>query len=863
MPELLSDEDLRNLQGEVVPRSFKAGYVVLSYFISYIGAFTTIEIIMRRTASRGWYNLFLLVAGSISMGGISIWCMHFVGNCAIVLGDGQEQLQLDISGGFTTLSFFTPIAVLFIAFGVVGSDESSIFRVVLGGVLAGLGICGMHFLGQAGIANYDCIYDVGAFVGAAVIAIVASVVALVIFFIFRYAWKSSLWKRGLVALILASAVSGMHWLASVGTSYRYKFTGPGSFAVSYMATAVVVVIVLSIVCCMILFFLTLLEQARYRRLEKEAEQVVLATATFDSHGKLLVTHEGLLPTKKIANSWLEKSMDDVFGVAHPVFLWIFRTSRNWYAVSGLISGMRYHIRNTGVKGRLRSLDESALFTEEGTPINDYSAIFRELFCIAAADLADDLRHPVEKLGVLYDEVVTTGLAAKAAEKGRKSTATAASSMLDVERDVDSSLGKGQLLFLVRKVNGHEADALQAHGFRFSDPEIVVTSLAKSLRVGPRGLARRLNIMRHYAGDHHMLDPGVHLGCFAIRASMAVGNRGFDILVRKDAKNQLPAMQSPISTLETWQIEYLETMDSQSMSVCVKQLYKAMKPNNKNVQQREFAKNLLQTIEALKDEMGDPLFVDSLLIAKPFDVPCRGPTDHSAPGIASLIAFRMILPLHSRAPGRKLTFTPLSLFQAQQRVYRNSPDNAFFARTIHREFAPMLDVERISGTFNETNSVTRKLTSDIARWSRSSRSSRHDVGMGEHVDMYGNALPDSSSEYRGPAKIRFWDKTPHTRRMGEHSSEQNLIGLGPGSGMSGHQKDHRDGVDTGHEASSRPCSVGSPRPGDPEPGTQMQMLDPDYHKREPSTPRPVQEKEKESKIYVDELFRLTIAKRQVG
>lgn len=178
------------------------------------------------------------------MGGIAIWCMHFVGNCAIVLGDGQEQIQLVISGGFTTLSFFTPIVVLFIAFGVVGSDESSITRVILGGIMAGLGVCGMHFLGQAGIANYDCIYNVGTFVGAVIIAIVASVVALVIFFIFRSAWTASWWKRGLVALILASAVSGMHWVASVGTNYRYKFKDSGSYNALSMSTTVVIVIVM-------------------------------------------------------------------------------------------------------------------------------------------------------------------------------------------------------------------------------------------------------------------------------------------------------------------------------------------------------------------------------------------------------------------------------------------------------------------------------------------------------------------------------------------------------------------------------------------------------------------------------------------
>ncbi len=187
---------------------------------------------------------FLLLAGSLSMGGISIWCMHFVGNCAIVLGDGQPQFQIVVSPGFTILSFLLPILVLFIAFGVVGSDESSITRVVLGGILAGLGVCGMHFLGQAGIANYQCIYDIPNAVVAAIIAVVASVVALIVFFVFRSAWNASWWKRGLVAIILAGAVSGMHWVASAGTHYRYKMADSQPSTTIPISTTVVVVIVL-------------------------------------------------------------------------------------------------------------------------------------------------------------------------------------------------------------------------------------------------------------------------------------------------------------------------------------------------------------------------------------------------------------------------------------------------------------------------------------------------------------------------------------------------------------------------------------------------------------------------------------------
>lgn len=53
----MSDQDLiDNWAGKVLPRSFNPGYVILSYVVSYIGAWTTLELINRRTAVKGSYN---------------------------------------------------------------------------------------------------------------------------------------------------------------------------------------------------------------------------------------------------------------------------------------------------------------------------------------------------------------------------------------------------------------------------------------------------------------------------------------------------------------------------------------------------------------------------------------------------------------------------------------------------------------------------------------------------------------------------------------------------------------------------------------------------------------------------------------
>src|SRR2546423_1532685 len=132
------------------------------------------------------------------MGGIAIWCMHFVGNRAIVLGNSESVLQIEYNSAFTALSFFVPILVLLAAFTAVGvNDKVSKIRVLLGGTLAGFAICGMHYLGQAGIDNYACIYKAANVVGAAIIAVFASVTALSVFFVLRAAWTNSWWKRAL------------------------------------------------------------------------------------------------------------------------------------------------------------------------------------------------------------------------------------------------------------------------------------------------------------------------------------------------------------------------------------------------------------------------------------------------------------------------------------------------------------------------------------------------------------------------------------------------------------------------------------------------------------------------------------------
>lgn len=180
------------------------------------------------------------------MGGIAIWSMHFIGNYAIILGQGEPNLQVVYSPSFTALSFFLPICVLFLAFISVGTgDRASILRIALGGALTGFAVCGMHYIAQAGIRNYTCTYKVAFVVLSAIIAVFDSILALAIFFRFRSQWNASWWKRSIVAAILSVAVSGMHWLASVETDYRLKTSSMDGYALSPQVTVILVAVFVS------------------------------------------------------------------------------------------------------------------------------------------------------------------------------------------------------------------------------------------------------------------------------------------------------------------------------------------------------------------------------------------------------------------------------------------------------------------------------------------------------------------------------------------------------------------------------------------------------------------------------------------
>jgi NO-binding membrane sensor protein with MHYT domain len=117
---------------------------------------------------------------------------------------------------------------------------------VLAGIIAGLAITGMHYVGNFGISNYKLTNPAGYVVGSAAIACAASVTALSLLFYIKERWINSWVRRLACACLLAGAVSGMHWTATVGTRYTLSSLRTGSGSMSRDTNLIVAIVVVCV-----------------------------------------------------------------------------------------------------------------------------------------------------------------------------------------------------------------------------------------------------------------------------------------------------------------------------------------------------------------------------------------------------------------------------------------------------------------------------------------------------------------------------------------------------------------------------------------------------------------------------------------
>lgn len=338
-----------------------------------------------------------------------------------------------------------------------------------------------------------------------------------------------------------------------------------------------------------------------------------------------------------------------------------------------------------------SLDMKPLAIAEGT--EDYSLLFKELFCIAAQELATLIQQPLEKIGVLFEGIMATGTVRKPARKWIFNKVVAQNNLNDnVEVHIEAAekgkaniiFGRGQLLFVVRHADRADSIQMQASGYRFASISNVIDTLARSMEVTKEELLPYLENFQRYSEEDRLLEPGIHLAFFALRPLF---HRGFQVLVRQTAKNLLPTQKLPWSRIEKSHFELFSQMDNWTITMCCERLRdQFFGSSEKEVQ---LAEELLVGITTLAQQIEKPFFQEARLIARPFKIPCQVSSTSHGLEFAVAFAFRIVVDAHQYSTvNQNFIFAPSRFFLCQQHVYKNSPDNAAFARRMHRELAAL-------------------------------------------------------------------------------------------------------------------------------------------------------------------------------
>ncbi len=181
--------------------------VGLSILIAILASYTALDLAKRVTAGFGLTKVAWLIGGAVVMG-IGIWSMHYVAMLAFCL---------PIPIAYNLLTVLVSMLPAIVASGgalfLASRRVLSIWQLLIGGILMGIGIASMHYIGMYAMRMEASIqYDPQLFTLSIVIAIGASITALRMAFQLRtQTGKTGRCLQIGSALIMGTAISGMHY----------------------------------------------------------------------------------------------------------------------------------------------------------------------------------------------------------------------------------------------------------------------------------------------------------------------------------------------------------------------------------------------------------------------------------------------------------------------------------------------------------------------------------------------------------------------------------------------------------------------------------------------------------------------------
>ncbi|OYD70101.1 MHYT domain-containing protein [Rhodococcus sp. OK302] len=199
----------------------------LAFVVSVVGSVVGLACTRQSTeTTRGATRMLWLLMGALSIGGVGIWLMHFIA----MLGFAVPGSPIRYSLAWTIVSAVISVTGVFIGLLIIGT-EYRLNRLLAGGLVVGVAVSVMHYLGMRAFRFQGEIHYNMYFVALSVlIAVVAGTAALW----FTMVLESTM-LRFIGGVIMGIAVVGMHYTGMAAVRVVHDPSAPAPEGIGVFA----------------------------------------------------------------------------------------------------------------------------------------------------------------------------------------------------------------------------------------------------------------------------------------------------------------------------------------------------------------------------------------------------------------------------------------------------------------------------------------------------------------------------------------------------------------------------------------------------------------------------------------------------
>jgi diguanylate cyclase (GGDEF)-like protein len=197
------------------------GLVALSVAVAIVAGYLALDLAQRSAGAGGVMRRAWIVAGGVTIG-LGIWSMHFIGMLAL-----KMAMPVSYDLPLVALSMIAAIGGSVIALAVVVRRDAGRRGLFFAAGFLGLAVAAMHYLGMASMEmEADIHWNAPLVALSLVIAFGASLAALFLVQQLGHSrFRMGFARRAGAALLLGLGISGLHYTAMAGTTFRGEMNG--------------------------------------------------------------------------------------------------------------------------------------------------------------------------------------------------------------------------------------------------------------------------------------------------------------------------------------------------------------------------------------------------------------------------------------------------------------------------------------------------------------------------------------------------------------------------------------------------------------------------------------------------------------